>query len=106
MRGRGSFAATTYQNLINTEQDTLIAAVDGLIVSLAGGVFYTEPERDSDNAPLRSLPACLPHQFAKMTPAHFVEVIISFRPRLKKLFGSQYIDDLETEQRYLRMAYQ
>jgi hypothetical protein len=41
-----------------------------------------------------------------MTPAHFVEVIISFRPRLEKLFGSQYIDDLETEQRDLRIAYQ
>jgi hypothetical protein len=41
-----------------------------------------------------------------MTPGHFFEMIISFRPRLEKLFSSQDIDDLETEHRDLRMAYQ
>jgi hypothetical protein len=67
--------ATSYQDLINNEQDALIAAIGGLIVSHAAGVFSIERERDSDNAPLRSLPVCFPHQFAKTTPAHFVEVI-------------------------------
>ena len=58
----------SYQYLTYTEQDALIASVGGIIFSLAAGVFSIEPERDSNNAVLRSLPVCLPNQLVKINP--------------------------------------
>ena len=88
--GCGSFLAASFQNLSSQEKDTLISSVGELIISLAAGVYFIEPERDSDNGPLRSLPPCLTQHFGRMQSAEFVDLTIWFWSRLEKVFTADY----------------
>ena len=88
------------------KKDALISSVGELIIFLAAGVYFIEPEGHSGSGPLRSPPPCLPNHFGRMKSAEFVDLIDWFCPRLDKVFYSRFIEILEAEQRELRLVYQ
>lgn len=94
------------QWLVEDERNLVCSAFGTFLVDLADGVSPIFSERNSDNkAVATSFPSVLSKEFTSMVPSSFVQVVIGFRFRLKKIFIERYIKALKEEHRFLLDRY-
>lgn len=71
--------------------------VEALFVSLAHGILVLNPQRDSSNKVISTMPPCLPISSARLSKFNFTELMFQQIGRLCQSVATSSIDALENE---------
>lgn len=105
IKNRGSYTTTAPTSLDADAFDSTVASLEVSLIEIATGVAMIRPERNCQNAAIHDKPLpCLPHVFAALQEAEFVNLVVKMRSCSESRWSASIIDALEADYRRLRTA--